>query len=241
MENQTVESYLKSMKLKTKSFGGYDPEDVIVKMTELVKLARAEGSGNDSTLEEYRAKAEAALKEQEQLRQQVEALQTEQAEKLQTAEAALAEKAAKLRDTEAELAQRTEELRQAKSAIDELKAELADKQLRCQSTEAGEKEAQQQFNRSYFTDDSDMEKLRSVLSSLEAAKEGILLQCKGQAMEEAEQIRHETALMEKRKQELTTAMRDDTQAIEAVMDTMLNQMQQLKAQLKQLRGCYGHE
>lgn len=238
MENQTVESYLKSMKLKTKSFGGYDPEDVIVKMTELVKLARAEGSGNDSALEEYQTKAETALKEQEQLRQQAEALQAEQAEKLQTAEANLAEKTIRLRDTEAELAQRTEELRQAKSAIDELKAELADKQL---PAEAGEKEAQQQFNRPYFTDDSDMEKLRSVLSSLEAAKEGILLQCKGQAMKEAEQIRHETALMEKRKQELTTAMRDDTQAIEAVMDTMLNQMQQLKAQLKQLRGCYGHE
>ena len=238
MENQTVESYLKSMKLKTKSFGGYDPEDVIVKMTELVKLARAEGNSNDSALEEYQAKAETALKEQEQLRQQAEALQAEQAEKLQTAEANLAEKAIRLRDTEAELAQRTEELRQAKSAIDELKAELADKQL---PAEAGEKEAQQQFNRPYFTDDSDMEKLRSVLSSLEAAKEGILLQCKGQAMKEAEQIRHETALMEKRKQELTTAMRDDTQAIEAVMDTMLNQMQQLKAQLKQLRGCYGHE
>lgn len=55
MENQTVESYLKSMKLKTKSFGGYDPEDVIVKMTELVKLARAEGSSNGSALEEYQA------------------------------------------------------------------------------------------------------------------------------------------------------------------------------------------
>lgn len=241
MENQTVESYLKSMKLKTKSFGGYDPEDVIVKMTELVKLARAEGSSNDSALEEYQAKAEAALKEQKQLRQQAEALQAEQAEKLQTAEANLAEETIRLRDTEAELAQRTEELRQAKSAIDELKAELADKQLCCHSAETGEKEAQQQFNRPYFTDDSDMEKLRSVLSSLEAAKEGILLQCKGQAMKEAEQIRHETALMEKHKQELTTAMRDDTQAIEAVMDTMLNQMQQLKAQLKQLRDYYGHE
>lgn len=66
MELQSIESYLADMTLKRKWFGGYDPEDVILKMQELVRIAKA--SNHTEQIEKERAKRMKAEKKAVRLR-----------------------------------------------------------------------------------------------------------------------------------------------------------------------------
>lgn len=65
MELQSIESYLTDMTLKRKWFGGYDPEDVILKMQELARIAKA---SNTEQIEKERAKRMKAEKKAVRLR-----------------------------------------------------------------------------------------------------------------------------------------------------------------------------
>ena len=185
---QNLESYLKSMKIKTKSFGGYDPEDVILKMTEVAKLARSEGSGGQ--LEEYRAQAEAALNEEKQRCQEMEHTLSTQEEKLRQTEEELAEKTKQLCQTEEELAEKTKLLCQTEEEKQRLEAEL--EELRSQRTAVQPEAAahaavcaEPAQEEPLFGQDSDAEKLRVLLASIELAKSDILAHYKEQAIKDA--------------------------------------------------------
>ena len=91
-----MKSYLKSMELKTKAFGGYDPEDVILKMTEVAKLARSE---------------------EHQQCQQLEQELSAQTEKLRQTEVSLEEISEQLRQAETEKQRMEAELLQLRAQL----------------------------------------------------------------------------------------------------------------------------
>ena len=194
---QNLKSYLKSMELKTKAFGGYDPEDVILKMTEVAKLARSE---------------------EHQQCQQLEQELSAQTEKLRQAEVSLEEISEQLRQTE------TEKQR--------MEAELL--QLRAQLAAKPEPAVPSPAEKELFTQDSDAEKLRILLASIENAKADILLHYKEQAINDANHIRAESSIIEQKSLQLRKMLEDDSQSMVLTLDTLLAQAQQMKAQLMRL-------
>lgn len=234
---QNLESYLKSMKIKTKSFGGYDPEDVILKMTEVAKLARSEGSGGQ--LEEYRAQAEAALNEEKQRCQEMEHTLSTQEEKLRQTEGELAEKTKQLCQTEEELAEKTKLLCQTEEEKQRLETEL--EELRSQRTavqpEAAARAAvcaEPAQEEPLFGQDSDAEKLRVLLASIELAKSDILAHYKEQAIKDANRIQAESFIIEQKNNQLQKMLEEDSHSLSLTLDTLLTQAQQMKNQLMSL-------
>ena len=193
---QNLKSYLKSMELKTKAFGGYDPEDVILKMTEVAKLARSEEH-----------------QQCQQLEQELSA-QTE-----------------KLRQTEVSLEEISEQLRQAETEK-RMEAELL--QLRAQLAAKPEPAVPSPAEKELFTQDSDAEKLRILLASIEDAKADILLHYKEQAINDANRIRAESSIIEQKNLQLRKMLEGDSQSMVLTLDTLLAQAQQMKAQLMRL-------
>ena len=234
---QNLESYLKSMKIKTKSFGGYDPEDVILKMTEVAKLARSEGSGGQ--LEEYRAQAEAALNEEKQRCQEMEHTLSAQEEKLRQTEEELAEKTKQLCQTEEELAEKTKLLCQTEEEKQRLEAEL--EELRSQRTAVQPEAAahaavcaEPAQEEPLFGQDSDAEKLRVLLASIELAKSDILAHYKEQAIKDANRIQAESFIIEQKNNQLQKMLEEDSHSLSLTLDTLLTQAQQMKNQLMSL-------
>lgn len=234
---QNLESYLKSMKIKTKSFGGYDPEDVILKMTEVAKLARSEGSGGQ--LEEYRAQAEAALNEEKQRCQEIEHTLSTQEEKLRQTEEELAEKTKQLCQTEEELAEKTKLLCQTEEEKQRLEAEL--EELRSQRTAVQPEAAahaavcaEPAQEEPLFGQDSDAEKLRVLLASIELAKSDILAHYKEQAIKDANRIQAESFIIEQKNNQLQKMLEEDSHSLSLTLDTLLTQAQQMKNQLMSL-------
>lgn len=234
---QNLESYLKSMKIKTKSFGGYDPEDVILKMTEVAKLARSEGSGGQ--LEEYRAQAEAALNEEKQRCQEMEHTLSAQEEKLRQTEEELAEKTKQLCQTEEELAEKTKQLCQTEEEKQRLEAEL--EELRSQRTAVQPEAAayaavcaEPAQEEPLFGQDSDAEKLRVLLASIELAKSDILAHYKEQAIKDANRIQAESFIIEQKNNQLQKMLEEDSHSLSLTLDTLLTQAQQMKNQLMSL-------
>ena len=234
---QNLESYLKSMKIKTKSFGGYDPEDVILKMTEVAKLARSEGSGGQ--LEEYRAQAEAALNEEKQRCQEMEHALSTQEEKLRQTEEELAEKTKQLCQTEEELAEKTKLLCQTEEEKQRLEAEL--EELRSQRTAVQPEAAahaavcaEPAQEEPLFGQDSDAEKLRVLLASIELAKSDILAHYKEQAIKDANRIQAESFIIEQKNNQLQKMLEEDSHSLSLTLDTLLTQAQQMKNQLMSL-------
>lgn len=234
---QNLESYLKSMKIKTKSFGGYDPEDVILKMTEVAKLARSEGSGGQ--LEEYRAQAEAALNEEKQRCQEMEHTLSTQEEKLRQTEGELAEKTKQLCQTEEELAEKTKLLCQTEEEKQRLEAEL--EELRSQRTAVQPEAAahaavcaEPAQEEPLFGQDSDAEKLRVLLASIELAKSDILAHYKEQAIKDANRIQAESFIIEQKNNQLQKMLEEDSHSLSLTLDTLLTQAQQMKNQLMSL-------
>ena len=248
---QNLESYLKSMKIKTKSFGGYDPEDVILKMTEVAKLARSEGSGGQ--LEEYRAQAEAALNEEKQRCQEMEHALSTQEEKLRQTEEELAEKTKQLCQTEEELAEKTKLLCQTEEELAEktkllcqteeekqhLETEL--EELRSQRTAVQPEAAahaavcaEPAQEEPLFGQDSDAEKLRVLLASIELAKSDILAHYKEQAIKDANRIQAESFIIEQKNNQLQKMLEEDSHSLSLTLDTLLTQAQQMKNQLMSL-------
>lgn len=234
---QNLESYLKSMKIKTKSFGGYDPEDVILKMTEVAKLARSEGSGGQ--LEEYRAQAEAALNEEKQRCQEMEHTLSTQEEKLRQTEEELAEKTKQLCQTEEELAEKTKLLCQTEEEKQRLEAEL--EELRSQRTAVQPEAAahaavcaEPAQEEPLFGQDSDAEKLRVLLASIELAKSDILAHYKEQAIKDANRIQAESFIIEQKNNQLQKMLEEDSHSLALTLDTLLTQAQQMKNQLMSL-------
>lgn len=234
---QNLESYLKSMKIKTKSFGGYDPEDVILKMTEVAKLARSEGSGGQ--LEEYRAQAEAALNEEKQRCQEMEHMLSTQEEKLRQTEEELAEKTKQLCQTEEELAEKTKLLCQTEEEKQRLEAEL--EELRSQRTAVQPEAAahaavcaEPAQEEPLFGQDSDAEKLRVLLASIELAKSDILAHYKEQAIKDANRIQAESFIIEQKNNQLQKMLEEDSHSLALTLDTLLTQAQQMKNQLMSL-------
>ncbi len=234
---QNLESYLKSMKIKTKSFGGYDPEDVILKMTEVAKLARSEGSGGQ--LEEYRAQAEAALNEEKQRCQEMEHTLSTQEEKLRQTEEELAEKTKQLCQTEEELAEKTKLLCQTEEEKQRLEAEL--EELRSQRTAVQPEAAahaavcaEPAQEEPLFGQDSDAEKLRVLLASIELAKSDILAHYKEQAIKDANRIQAESFIIEQKNNQLQKMLEEDSHSLSLTLDTLLTQAQQMKNQLMSL-------
>lgn len=234
---QNLESYLKSMKIKTKSFGGYDPEDVILKMTEVAKLARSEGSGGQ--LEEYRAQAEAALNEEKQRCQEMEHALSTQEEKLRQTEEELAEKTKQLCQTEEELAEKTKQLCQTEEEKQRLEAEL--EELRSQRTAVQPEAAahaavcaEPAQEEPLFGQDSDAEKLRVLLASIELAKSDILAHYKEQAIKDANRIQAESFIIEQKNNQLQKMLEEDSHSLSLTLDTLLTQAQQMKNQLMSL-------
>lgn len=193
-----MKSYLKSMELKTKAFGGYDPEDVILKMTEVAKLARSEEH-----------------QQCQQLEQELSA-QTE-----------------KLRQAEVSLEEISEQLRQAETEKQRMEAELL--QLRAQLAAKPEPAVPSPAEKELFTQDSDAEKLRILLASIEDAKADILLHYKEQAINDANRIREESSLMEQKCLQLRETLDESSHAMILALDTLLEQAQQMRAQLLRLR------
>ena len=234
---QNLESYLKSMKIKTKSFGGYDPEDVILKMTEVAKLARSEGSGGQ--LEEYRAQAEAALNEEKQRCQEIEHTLSTQEEKLRQTAEELAEKTKQLCQTEEELAEKTKLLCQTEEEKQRLEAEL--EELRSQRTAVQPEAAahaavcaEPAQEEPLFGQDSDAEKLRVLLASIELAKSDILAHYKEQAIKDANRIQAESFIIEQKNNQLQKMLEEDSHSLSLTLDTLLTQAQQMKNQLMSL-------
>lgn len=234
---QNLESYLKSMKIKTKSFGGYDPEDVILKMTEVAKLARSEGSGGQ--LEEYRAQAEAALNEEKQRCQEMEHALSTQEEKLRQTEEELAEKTKQLCQTEEELAEKTKLLCQTEEEKQRLETEL--EELRSQRTAVQPEAAahaavcaEPAQEEPLFGQDSDAEKLRVLLASIELAKSDILAHYKEQAIKDANRIQAESFIIEQKNNQLQKMLEEDSHSLSLTLDTLLTQAQQMKNQLMSL-------
>lgn len=234
---QNLESYLKSMKIKTKSFGGYDPEDVILKMTEVAKLARSEGSGGQ--LEEYRAQAEAALNEEKQRCQEMEHALSTQEEKLRQTEEELAEKTKQLCQTEEELAEKTKLLCQTEEEKQHLETEL--EELRSQRTAVQPEAAahaavcaEPAQEEPLFGQDSDAEKLRVLLASIELAKSDILAHYKEQAIKDANRIQAESFIIEQKNNQLQKMLEEDSHSLSLTLDTLLTQAQQMKNQLMSL-------
>ena len=234
---QNLESYLKSMKIKTKSFGGYDPEDVILKMTEVAKLARSEGSGGQ--LEEYRAQAEAALNEEKQRCQEMEHTLSTQEEKLRQTEEELAEKTKQLCQTEEELAEKTKLLCQTEEEKQHLETEL--EELRSQRTAVQPEAAahaavcaEPAQEEPLFGQDSDAEKLRVLLASIELAKSDILAHYKEQAIKDANRIQAESFIIEQKNNQLQKMLEEDSHSLSLTLDTLLTQAQQMKNQLMSL-------
>lgn len=218
---QSLESYLKSMEMKTKVFGGYDPEDVILKMTEVARLARSEAGGDQ--LDAYRAQAEAACREhseEKQARQQLERVLSDQTEKLRQAEAALAEASARNRQLE-------EEKRRTEAELEQLRALYATRP----EPPIYAPPAQELI----FSRDSDAEKLHILVPSIEDAKEDILRRCKGQTIKDAERIRAESALMEQKNRQLRKLLEEDAQTMTLALDALLAQAQQMRMQLTRLQ------
>lgn len=230
---QNLQSYLKSMKIKTKSFGGYDPEDVILKMTEVAKLARSEGSGGQ--LEEYRAQAEAALNEEKQRCQEMEHALSTQEEKLRQTEEELAEKTKQLCQTEEELAEKTKLLCQTEEEKQRLETEL--EELRSQRTAVQPEAAvcaEPAQEEPLFGQDSDAEKLRVLLASIELAKSDILAHYKEQAIKDANRIQAESFIIEQKNNQLQKMLEEDSHSLSLTLDTLLTQAQQMKNQLMSL-------
>ena len=234
---QNLQSYLKSMKIKTKSFGGYDPEDVILKMTEVAKLARSEGSGGQ--LEEYRAQAEAALNEEKQRCQEMEHTLSAQEEKLRQTEEELAEKTKQLCQTEEELAEKTKLLCQTEEEKQRLETEL--EELRSQRTAVQPEAAahaavcaEPAQEEPLFGQDSDAEKLRVLLASIELAKSDILAHYKEQAIKDANRIQAESFIIEQKNNQLQKMLEEDSHSLSLTLDTLLTQAQQMKNQLMSL-------
>ena len=235
--DQNLQSYLKSMKIKTKSFGGYDPEDVILKMTEVAKLARSEGSGGQ--LEEYRAQAEAALNEEKQRCQEMEHALSTQEEKLRQTEEELAEKTKQLCQTEEELAEKTKLLCQTEEEKQRLETEL--EELRSQRTAVQPEAAahaavcaEPAQEEPLFGQDSDAEKLRVLLASIELAKSDILAHYKEQAIKDANRIQAESFIIEQKNNQLQKMLEEDSHSLSLTLDTLLTQAQQMKNQLMSL-------
>ena len=234
---QNLQSYLKSMKIKTKSFGGYDPEDIILKMTEVAKLARSEGSGGQ--LEEYRAQAEAALNEEKQRCQEMEHALSTQEEKLRQTEEELAEKTKQLCQTEEELAEKTKLLCQTEEEKQRLETEL--EELRSQRTAVQPEAAahaavcaEPAQEEPLFGQDSDAEKLRVLLASIELAKSDILAHYKEQAIKDANRIQAESFIIEQKNNQLQKMLEEDSHSLSLTLDTLLTQAQQMKNQLMSL-------
>ena len=101
---QNLKSYLESMKLKTTVFGGYDPEDVILKMTEGANLAHSEAHQQCQQLEQK-------LSAQEEKLRQTEVSLKETSERLRQAETEKQHTEVELAQLRAQLAAKSEVLR----------------------------------------------------------------------------------------------------------------------------------
>lgn len=190
---QNLKSYLESMKLKTTVFGGYDPEDVILKMTEVANLAYSEAHQQCQQLEQK-------LSAQEE----------------------------KLRQTEVSLKETSERLRQAETEKQHAEVELA--QLRAQLAAKSDPAEE-----TLFAQGSDAERLLILIASIEDAKADILLHCKEQAINDANRIREESSLMEQKCLQLRETLDESSHAMVLALDTLLEQAQQMRAQLLRLR------
>lgn len=170
---QSVEEYLKNMTLKKKSIGGYDPEDVIVKMQELIKVVRAEESEKNS-------------------------------------DASAAEEIIKRKEIEEALRKERSIRLAAQNQIVQLERKIEDL----------EKEP-----RGY---DDEAEKLHSLLESLEASKQDILMKFGNKTTEETEALRQESEFLKQENSDLKELIMNESQLISENVGILMQRAEQLK-------------
>lgn len=249
---ENLKSYLKTMELKTKVLGGYDPEDVVLKMTEVAKLARSEE--RQQWEQDFSAQAE-------KLRQAEDLLDTTAA-KLHQTEDLLETTSVRLRQTEDSLKNSTEKLSRTEDSLETTAANLSRTESALESALGKLRQVEAEKNRveeelsqlraqlaaqpeptipaapeeeTLFSQESDAEKLRILLASIEDAKEDILHHYKAQAIQDADRIREESSLMEQKNQQLRKMLEEDSQVMAEALDALLEQAHQMKEQLTHLR------
>lgn len=117
MEQMSVETYLKNMKLRNKAFGGCDPEDVAQKMNELIKLSRKEGANEEAA--RARMASEASGKELAGLRSENKRMTEALVAQARSSKAALEDERNKRLAAESRLERLENELRAAKGSTAE--------------------------------------------------------------------------------------------------------------------------
>ena len=85
-----------------------------------------------------------------------------------------------------------------------------------------------------FGQDSDAEKLRVLLASIELAKSDILAHYKEQAIKDANRIQAESFIIEQKNNQLQKMLEEDSHSLSLTLDTLLTQAQQMKNQLMSL-------
>lgn len=174
MEDQNIEEYLKNLKLKKKVFGGYDEEDVFLKINDLIEIQLKE----IKVAQHERDSAQKRALEFEHL--------FESEKQLRIA-------------AKAEVAQLEEELKTKTSSLDEYN---------------------NQTNR-----------LNNLFSSIDAAKDEILLKAKSEAMMEAEKIRMDSIKQQKRNEELSVIFSEKLKTLNLCLDMLLSNANGIKSQL----------
>ncbi|MDD4849244.1 MAG: hypothetical protein PHO10_00940 [Gemmiger sp.] len=233
MENSmVVETYLQNMQLKKVPFGGYDPEDVILKIQEIVKLsAQGGGAGGDKKQAERITALENQLLAMQEQSEENARTQQELTERAEAAEQELeALKQEQAQSGTAPQGDLKKQLEAAKAVI------ITEQTKRMEAENRLRRFAQQglQAKEGFSGYAAETEKLHALLMTLESAKADILNRYAGEAKEEERRVRLNNAQLQHSNEELQRILSQETRKLQQGVDDLLQKTQQVKAQITNL-------